>query len=641
MRIADIQTRLEELKNKAIEATGVESSVGPSIALADPPSPEMGDRGFPCFALARHLRKAPPLIAEEVAQALRELLTDDDIIAQVSTAGPYVNLRFDSGRLADVVVSQALGQADQFGAGSEKDRRWMVEFSSPNTNKPQHLGHVRNNLLGDSVSRILDFAGGDVIRVNLINDRGIHICKSMLAYELFGGGETPESTGEKGDHFVGRYYVLFNQKFQAEYEDWKQGEAAQQRFQSWLNSADSNNAKKQLGDDEQALKKSFFDYFENKYFNEFSDLGGQARAMLRRWEVGDEETVALWNQMNQWVFDGFDETYERFGIEFDRVYRESETYELGRQAVEEGLESGLFRKRDDRAVVCDLDQVGLEGEKVLLRSDGTTVYMTQDLGTAITRFDEYDPDQMVYIVADEQNYHFDVLFRILGALRNELEGRFHHLSYGMVELPEGKMKSREGTVVDADDLLSEMVHLADEAVAERYGDLGEAERRQRAEVIGLAALKYYVLDFAPRTTVQFDPKRSIDFQGRTGPYCLYGFARINSLGKRVNGWPQLSEGEQNEALSALGTDREMEVVRILQRWPDTVETAAEQLNPGRVAEFLFELCSAFSSLYNDADHRVVELEGPRRQGILLLSKAVQQTLAIGLDLLGIPTLEEM
>ena len=637
MRIQDIDSHLESLKSEAIAATGVNPSLADQIALAAPPSPDMGDRGFPCFSLAPHLKTSPQNIAETVAQHLRDLLSDDDIVAQVSTAGPYVNFTLDPARLAVLVIGQALQDAHGFGQGSPRDTRWMIEFSAPNTNKPQHLGHVRNNLLGDCVSSILEFSGLQITRVNLINDRGIHICKSMVAYELFSDGETPEDTGEKGDHFVGRYYVRFNREFADEYDAWQDTDQAEQRFQSWLDDEASIKWREKFADEPTRLRHKFFDHYENTYFNGDSDLGKLARTRLRQWEDGHEETLELWKRMNRWVLDGFDETYERLGIEFDRVYLESETYESGKELVREGLEKGLFATDESGAVVCDLEPLGLQGKKVLLRADGTTVYMTQDLGTADRRLRDYDPDHMVYVVGNEQEYHFDVLFRILAKLRPGLDERLHHLSYGMVELPEGKMKSREGKVVDADDLMDAMVELADEAIAQRYGDLDEDERKRRAEVIGLAALKFYVLDFGPRTTVQFDPQRSIDFQGRTGPYCLYSYARIASLERRLGGWPQLDD----DALSALGTDKEMKVVRTLQTWPDTVETAATQLNPGRITEYLFELCSAFSSLYNDPDHRLVELQGERRQGLLLLAKATQHTIAAGLDLLGIPTLEEM
>lgn len=641
MRIQDIETHLESAKNDAIAALNVDVEVAESIGLAEPPDPTMGDRGFPCFALARHLRKAPPLIAEEVADAMRQGLDEDDIIADVSTAGPYVNLTLDQSRLVTLVVEQILNERDAFGAGARRQRHTMIEFSAPNTNKPQHLGHVRNNLIGDSMASILAFGGQEITRVNLINDRGIHICKSMLAYKLFGEGETPQSTAEKGDHFVGRYYVLFNQKLQQEYGQWKKSSAAQERFERWLKDRESQKDGESLADDTETLKATFFDAYADTYFNTDSELGIQARQMLQKWENGDEEVVRLWKKMNEWVITGFDETYDRYGITFDHIYLESELYKFGKEVVQQGLKSGLFEHRDDGAVICDLEKLGLEGEKVVLRSDGTSVYMTQDLGTAIRRLDDHDPDQMIYVVGNEQEYHFDVLFRILAELRPAFQDRLHHLSYGLVELPEGKMKSREGTVVDADDLLDEMTELAHQAIAERYTDLHEKVQTERADVIGLAALKYYVLDFAPRTTVQFDPERSIDFQGRTGPYCLYGYARITSIAERMGGWPELDADQQRQALQSLSTSRELDVIRTLQRWPACVERACDQLNPGRVTEYLFELSSSFSSLYNDPDHRIVDIDGPRRAGLLLLAQAVQNTLRVGLDLLGIPTLEEM
>lgn len=641
MRINDIEAHLINLKDNALIALGIDAEVAQQIPLAAPPQPEMGDRGFPCFALARQLRKSPAIIAQEVADQIRSTLQDDPLLQEVSTAGPYVNFRLDPGALANLVVSQALDDGANFGIHTEKADHWMVEFSAPNTNKPQHLGHVRNNLLGDSVSRILDAAGHKITRVNLINDRGVHICKSMLAYERFGNGETPESTGIKGDHLVGKYYVLFNQKYEEEYAAWKTTPVADERYQEWLQSADSKGAKKELKDDEDALKYRFFSLYQDKYFNTESELGAAVRQMLREWEDGDPQVVALWSKMNGWVFKGFDETYENLGIHFDHVYLESQTYKLGKEIVEKGLEDGKFRRLDDGAIVCDLEPLGLQGQKVLLRGDGTSVYTTQDIGTAIVRFDDYDLDRMIYVVGDEQRHHFDVLFRILGFLRPELKDRLYHLSYGMVELPEGRMKSREGTVVDADDLLEEMIDLARQAVRERYDDIPKDEQEERARVIGLAALKYFILDFAPRTTVQFDPKRSIDFQGRTGPYCLYSYARISSIAERVGGWPTLNEDARKQALSTLSTELELGLVRLLQDWPRTVEQAAEQLSPARITEYLFNLCKAFSSFYNDPEHRIVDIEGPRKQALLLLSQAVQITIGQGLALLGIPTLEKM
>ncbi len=640
MHIQDIESTLAELKDQAITSLGVDPDVAQGIGLADPPDPEMGDRGFPCFALAPVLKRSPQQIAQQVADAIEAHLGDDSIVEAINLAGPYVNFQLHRGRLAQLVLQQIEDRGDAFGQGQPSDEQWVVEFSAPNTNKPQHLGHVRNNLLGDSVCRILDHFGHRVAPVNLINDRGIHICKSMVAYQRFADGETPDSTGEKGDHFVGRYYVRFNQAFHDEYQTWQSTDDAEQRFQSWLSNPDSEPHREQEDDPDQ-LRHIFFEHFEHDYFNAISDLGQQARQMLQGWEDGDEDIRELWSTMNSWVLDGFETTYRDLGIEFDRLYLESETYQRGREIVEKGLDDGLFFHRDDGAVACDLEPFGIDGDKVLLRSDGTTVYMTQDLGTAEARFQDYDPDHMVYVVGDEQAYHFKVLFSILGKLHPDLEGQLHHLSYGMVELPDGKMKSREGKVVDADDLLAAMVDLAAEAVDERYDGLDDGERNHRARTIALAALKYYILDFAPRTTVQFDPSRSIDFQGRTGPYCLYSVARINSLERRLGGWPDLDEEARSRAMQSLGTDLEMKVISTLQDWPSTVATAADQLHPGRVAEFLFELANAFSGLYNDPDHRIVDLDGPRRDGLLLLSRAVQTTLEIGLDLLGIPTLDEM
>ncbi len=640
MHIQDIEAFLNDLKNQAITDLDVDLQVAQDIALADPPNPEMGDRGFPCFALAPVLKRSPQQIAEQVAEVIEERLDDDSIVQSINLAGPYVNFELHRGRLAAIVLSQIEAQGSSFGQGRATEECWVVEFSAPNTNKPQHLGHVRNNLLGDSVCRILDHFGHHVAPVNLINDRGIHICKSMVAYQNFADGETPQSTGEKGDHFVGRYYVRFNQAFQTEYEAWQATDDADERFQEWLDQPDSKPHREGV-DDPQDLRDIFFDHYEHQYFNGPSELGAQARQMLQDWEDGDDEVRALWSTMNGWVLQGFKTTYANLGIEFDRLYLESETYQRGREIVEQGLDDGLFFHRDDGAVACDLEPFGLDGDKVLLRSDGTTVYMTQDLGTAEARFQDYQPDQMVYVVGDEQAYHFQVLFSILGELYPQLKGQLHHLSYGMVELPDGKMKSREGKVVDADDLLAAMVDLAAEAVDERYDGLDEDERRHRAETIALAALKFYILDFAPRTTVHFDPSRSIDFQGRTGPYCLYSVARINSLERRLGGWPDLDGPAAQEAMTALGSDLEMQIIHQLKAWPSTVASAADQLHPGRVAEYLFELANAFSSLYNDDDHRIVDLQGPRRDGLLLLARAVQTTLITGLDLLGIPTLDEM
>lgn len=632
--ISQIQVILDGIKNEVLGRLEIEANVISNIAFAPSPDPSQGDIGFPVFSLAKTLRKSPQMIASDIAAMIQ--IEDYPILDEVLAVGPYVNFRYHRGTLCQQVISSAL-TASQYGKGTLKNpEQWMIEFSAPNTNKPQHLGHVRNDLLGASVSSILSFAGSDVIRVNLINDRGIHICKSMLAYSRFGNNTTPRSENMKGDHFVGKYYVLFDQKFSKEYDHWLTTSLAQEKFSEWQESRKSKEKEK-----DQDPKKSFRKSYKDKFFNKESELGGAVKKMLLAWEEGDTEVVDLWNMMNAWVFAGFDETYEKLGVEFEHVYRESETYLLGKDIVNEGVESGIFKKIEGGAIACDLTKVGLKGEKILQRSDGTSVYMTQDLGTALARFDEYKMDHMVYVVGNEQDYHFKVLFAILEALRPDFKDRFSHLSYGMVLLPDGKMKSREGKVVDADDLIDEMHALALNAVNDRYPDLDEIEKKKRAIAIGDAALKFYVLDFNPKTTVNFDPQKSIAFEGRTGPYCLYSYARIQSIGKKMKGWPVLEKEAQHEALQSLGTDLEIQLVNALIEWPRIVQLSARLLDPSKITEQLFILCKAFSTMYNDRDHRIKDIEGPRKEGLLLLSQAVAQTLKTGLKVIGIHVLDEM
>ncbi|MFB6264800.1 MAG: arginine--tRNA ligase, partial [Bradymonadaceae bacterium] len=531
MNIDDIEPTLFDCLDAALEELGAPQGVTAELAFEEPPSAEMGDLGLPCFPLAPHLEWSPAAIADELADRLADELDrrGDRLADSVENQGPYVNISFDDGALATLVVSQALDERP-FGADRVEDcRRWVVEFSAPNTNKPQHVGHVRNDLLGETVSTIAEFAGHDVTRVNLINDRGIHICKSMVAYQLDDDPQTPEDTGKKGDHLVGDYYVEFNDKLQQEYDSWLETEEAEKEFDEWIGSPESRHAVeeetdglsdaqlKQVKEDTELddplrtdlIRTAFKVDFRDQYFNEYSELGARAKEMLRRWEEGNEEVRRLWKEMNDWVLDGFEETYDRLGVDFDQIDWESETYEEGREVVERGLEEGLFEQKDDGAVVFDLNRIGMDGEKVVLRSDGTSVYITQDLGTALRRRNQLDFDRMTYVVGDEQDYHFDVLFGILSELDPDLEGRLHHLSYGMVDLPSGRMKSREGEVVDADDLMDEMHDLAAQAVRERHGELADEEIDRRAEIIGMAALKFHILDYNPRTRVQFDPEKSI------------------------------------------------------------------------------------------------------------------------------------
>ncbi len=608
LTIAGLHQHLRDRVAAALSALGVDPDAAP-VELAPPPKPEMGDLGLPCFALAKLLRKAPPLIAKELA----EQLEPDAVIAEVGTAGPYLNLRIDPGALVQIVIGQVLREGDRFGGGqAEPAGRWMVEYSAPNTNKPLHLGHVRNNLLGASIHAIIKHLGHQVTRVNLVNDRGVHICKSMLAYDKWGEGTDPVAAGKKGDHLVGDFYVLFDKHFDEEYQ------------------------------------AASFDGTKDEFFNSESALGAEVREMLLAWEAEDEGVRQLWQTMNGWVLEGFDRTYERMGVGFDRVQYESQTYKLGKALVQEGLDRGVLSRRDDGAVVCDLSQVGMEGEKVLLRSDGTSVYMTQDLGTAMERFDEdqRELDQLIYVVGDEQNYHFEVLFKILGLLRSGLTERCYHLGYGMIRLPEGKMKSREGKVVDADDLMDEVHRLA-RAETEQRAAAGKAhtegisaeELDLRAELIGMAALKYFLLKFSPKKSFVYDPKESIDFLGQTGPYCLFNYARTRSLLRRAGGEPEFDA----QVVRRLGSERELEIVRLLAAFPDAVARAAKGLDPSRVAEYCFELCKSFAFVFTDkANHPIVTCEDTElRQARLMMAAAVGQTLRVALGLLGIEVLEEM
>jgi len=690
--IADLETRLNELKDAVLAGFDVPRERRTAIALAASPGDAKGDYGFPVFAATREIGAGPPpAAAQVVAEQLAELARGDAFIAEVVAVGPYVNIVFDQNALTDVVVTQALAEGNEFGHGGASDetrQSWVIEFSAPNTNKPQHLGHVRNNLLGESVARTLAFSGQDVTRVNLINDRGIHICKSMIMYQRFGEGRTPESEGIKGDHLVGVFYVKFNTEFQAEYAGWQGSDEADAEFAKWRGSSRAKRVIKKMGENpgEDALKRAFFKSYEDVYFNQYSALGADTKEMLVAWEDTEHPEHAsvreLWSTMNQWVFDGFDETYDRLGIAFDEVYYESETYKLGKDLVLEHLERGTFQTADNGAVVAAYKDIpGMKGDrqKVLLRGDGTSVYMTQDLGTATKRFETYDMDRMMYVVGNEQDEHFKVLFGLLELMDPAYAGRLHHLSYGMVELPEGRMKTRTGTVVDADNLMDGMVDAAragiiasnirrssdsdiednlaieDEMVLnwvlndektwdelrEEHTSLTAEEFEGRVEAIGLAAIKLYILKPNPTTTVSFDPKASIQPNGDTGVYALYTYARIQSIGRRAGGWPALDASKRVEALGVLGTPEELDLVRRLQTWPDIVRISAESFEPSKIVSFTIELCRAFSRFNNAPGHKVIEMESPRKEGALLLLQAVGHALHAALTLLGITPLEEM
>lgn len=512
----------------------------------------------------------------------------------------FLNLTLDcafwQARFAEIAADDAYGAAPATG------RTVMIEYSSPNTNKPLHLGHVRNNLLGYSVARILEANGHTVIKANLVNDRGIHICKSMLAWKLYGGGETPASSGMKGDHLVGKYYVEFDKRYKAQIRELV---------------AD--------GQSEEEAKKN-------------APILVEAQEMLRRWEAKDPEVYDLWQTMNGWVYDGFDVTYKALGVEFDKVYYESQTYLLGKSIVDEGLRKGVFYRRPDNSVWIDLTGDGLD-EKLLLRGDGTSVYMTQDLGTAFRRFEDNRLDDMIYVVGNEQNYHFQVLKLVLKKLGYAWSDHITHLSYGMVELPEGKMKSREGTVVDADDLIAAMVKTARE-MSDELGKLdgcSEEEAAAVSEMVGLGALKYFILKVDPKKTMLFDPRESIDFNGNTGPFIQYTHARIRSVLRKA---AEAGIDFGGDIPSVPYVPEEIELVKSLTDYPSAVAAAGENFAPSIVAAYAYELAKQFNGYYHD--HSILKEENSDvRRMRLQLAQQVARVIRSAMKLLGIDVPERM
>ncbi|NNL07840.1 MAG: arginine--tRNA ligase [Croceitalea sp.] len=478
----------------------------------------------------------------------------------------------------------------------------MVEYSSPNTNKPLHLGHIRNNLLGYSVAEILKAAGHKVYKTQIINDRGIHICKSMLAWQRFGDGETPQSSGLKGDHLVGKYYVAFDKEYKKQVAQLIEAGKAQE-----------------LAEKEAPILLD-------------------AQSMLRQWEAGEKEVVALWKKMNDWVYAGFEETYKNLGVDFDTLYYESNTYLLGRDVVKEGLEKGVFFKKEDGSVWIDLTDEGLD-EKIVLRSDGTAVYMTQDIGTAIQRVTDHpDINGMVYTVGNEQDYHFKVLFLILKKLGYSWAAKLYHLSYGMVDLPSGKMKSREGTVVDADDLIANMAQTAEE-ISEELGKLdgySEEEKKELYRIIGLGALKYFILKVDPKKRILFNPEESVDFQGNTGPFIQYTYARIQSILRKATGLLKQDQAIVNTALH----EKEKELIKIVQLYPETVQIAAENYSPALIANYTYELVKEFNSFYQQVSILGEDDENIKMFRVQLAAK-VGEIIKSSLRLLGIEAPERM
>ena len=562
-----------------------------------------GDYTLVTFPLLKMSRKSPEATAQEIGQWI--VANCPETVSDFNVIKGFLNLTLNPAFWLGCLGS--LMQTPNYGFVCDSGRTVMVEYSSPNTNKPLHLGHIRNNLLGYSVSKILEANGHNVMKVNLVNDRGIHICKSMLAWLRFGNGETPESSGMKGDHLVGKYYVEFDKAYKAEIKELVAG-----------------------GMDEESAKRE-------------APIMKEAQAMLRKWEAKDPEVYALWEKMNGWVYKGFDETYRAMGVSFDKVYYESNTYLLGKELVQKGLDAGIFFRKEDNSVWADLTGDGLD-QKLLLRGDGTSVYMTQDLGTAVQRHDEYHFGDMIYVVGNEQNYHFQVLKLILRKLGYEWADNIFHLSYGMVELPEGKMKSREGTVVDADDLIAEMTATA-RAVAQEAGkvdDLTEEELAEISRIVGLGALKYFILKVDPKKTMLFDPKESIDFNGNTGPFIQYTYARIRSLQRRAEaqGIAAATTAGDFDA-GRLPEPKEIELIKHLTEFGSVVAQAGADFSPAVVAAYAYDLAKEFNQYYHDYPILKEGVAEADRKFRLTLASQVARTLNKAMGLLGIEMPERM
>ena len=549
---------------------------------------------------------------EDTAQDLGAYIKANcEAISDFNVVKGFLNLVID--KKAWISLLNEMNQNEKFGEKPVTDNSplVMIEYSSPNTNKPLHLGHVRNNLLGWSLAQIMEANGNKVVKTNIVNDRGIHICKSMLAWLKYGNGETPETSGKKGDHLIGDYYVAFDKHYRAEVAELKA------RYMS------------EGMDEEQAEKKA----------KEESPLIKEAHAMLVKWEQNDPEVRALWKKMNDWVYAGFDETYKALGVGFDKIYYESNTYLVGKKKVEEGLAKGLFFRKDDNSVWADLTDEGLD-QKLLLRSDGTSVYMTQDIGTAEMRFNDFPIDKMIYVVGNEQNYHFQVLSILLDRLGFKWGKELVHFSYGMVELPNGKMKSREGTVVDADDLIAAMIADAKQTSEElgKFKDMSEEERSEIARIVGLGALKYFILKVDARKNMLFNPEESIDFNGNTGPFIQYTYARIRSILRKAK-----AEGIDIPATLAEDmplNEKEIELIQKLNEFGAAVEQAGKDYSPSGIANYCYELTKAFNQFYHD--YSILGADTEQEKVVrLVLAQNVGKTLKNGMALLGIEVPERM
>ena len=593
-----MEKQLLDAVREAVKSLYGEQAANAELSLQKTRKEYVGDLTLVVFPLLKMSRKKPADTAEEIGKKLMEICP---LVAECNAVGGFLNIKLSMAawlsELAEIDAAENFG----FTVVSENSPLIMVEYSSPNTNKPLHLGHIRNNLLGYSLAKILEANGNKVVKTNIVNDRGIHICKSMVAWKRFAGGATPESTGIKGDHLVGDYYVAFDKEYKKEIA-----------------------ALVAEGKSEEEAKEA-------------APIMQEAREMLRLWEAGDVATRELWATMNQWVYDGFDETYKRLGVSFDKIYYESQTYLVGKQKVLEGLEKGLFFKKDDGSVWADFTKEGLD-EKLLLRADGTSVYMTQDIGTATLRFSDYKIDKMIYVVGNEQNYHFQVLSLLLDRLGFKWGKDLVHFSYGMVELPEGKMKSREGTVVDADDLMDEMVATAT-AISKELGKdgLSEEETAEVCRKVGLGSLKYFILKVDPRKNMTFNPKESIDFNGNTGSFIQYAYARICSVLRKA--------AEQGIATTTLSkdialSDAEIELVQQLSTFPAVVRQAGEEYSPSLIANYSYDLVKNYNRFYHDFSI-LKEENTDVRAFRLCLSRNVAKILRQAMSLLGIELPERM
>jgi arginyl-tRNA synthetase len=554
-----------------------------------------GDITAVMFPLLKYSKKTPEMTGLEVGTVIKQISPE---VESFNVVKGFLNIKLSSRFWYDSFSS--ITESKDFGQAPPSGKSVMVEFSSPNTNKPLHLGHIRNNLLGWSVAKLLEANGHNVIKVNLVNDRGIHICKSMLAWQREANGETPQSSGIKGDHLVGKYYVAFNNALKREIE---------QKIAAGASKEEAEKSATVLQD---------------------------AQSMLVKWEDGDKEVRNLWSTMNSWVYEGFNATYKRLGVEFDKTYYESQTYLLGKALVNEGLKKGVFYEKENGSVWCDLTADGLD-EKLLLRSDGTSVYMTQDLGTAHQRFSEYKLDEHIYVVGNEQNYHFQVLKLILKKLGFEWSDSIYHLSYGMVELPEGKMKSREGTVVDADDLIENMVSTARDTSLElgKLEDMSKKDQDELFETLGLGALKYFIIKVDPKKTMLFDPKESIDFNGNTGPFIQYTHARIKSILRKA-----ADLGYTPSVCGATFGEKEIQIIKLLNTFPDRILEGGKEHSPAIIANYCYDLAKEFNQYYHEVSILKESDQALRDQRLMMILQ-IAKVLSKGMGILGITLPERM